>query len=65
MPFACCLACGNVVSLSATPLHYGKPAGPCPKCRGAMYSAAVPFPELVARQVSMRAQAERGALHTP
>ena len=59
MAFGCCLACGNVVSLSTTPLQYGKPAGACPKCRATMYSADVPFPELVARQVSLRARPDR------
>ena len=47
MPFACCAACGNVVSRPHG-LDFGRPVGGCPECGRAMYWTAAPFPQMPA-----------------
>jgi hypothetical protein len=43
MPFACCAACGNVVSRPHGLAGFGRPVGGCPECGRTMYWTATPF----------------------
>ena len=50
MPFACCAACGTVVSRPHGLADFGRPVGGCPECGRAMYWTAAPFAQMPAWQ---------------